>query len=167
MTRPAAPSALAASGRATSGGAHLPLRCRNCGDPFEGPERDCPSPSAGRAPYKDSGRGGHVFVAPPEPPPPESLTAGRLREIARLAQVRGPHAAFGCECDGCLQALALADLLAEHERLRAECRRLSRCLLESVGAFTTEQIEQILEVAEGRLETPAGPVASPQRDPVG
>lgn len=34
--------------------------CENCGDAFDGPERDCPHPSPGR-PYKECGRGGHMF----------------------------------------------------------------------------------------------------------
>lgn len=40
------------------------LKCRNCGDAFADPERDCPSPQRGQNPYADSGRGGHVFDAP-------------------------------------------------------------------------------------------------------
>lgn len=39
-------------------------KCRHCGDLFDDPERDCPSPDAGIAPLKDSGRGGHRFDAP-------------------------------------------------------------------------------------------------------
>lgn len=39
-----------------------PPQCSNCGDPFDGPERDCPNPSPGR-PYVDCGRGGHMFDA--------------------------------------------------------------------------------------------------------
>jgi thymidylate synthase (FAD) len=38
-------------------------KCRNCGDPFDGPERPCPKPT-GR-PFVDSGRGGHVFADVP------------------------------------------------------------------------------------------------------
>lgn len=37
-------------------------KCRTCGDAFDGPERECPSPSG--KPYYDAGRGGHVFDAP-------------------------------------------------------------------------------------------------------
>lgn len=40
--------------------------CTNCGDRFDGPERDCPNPSPGE-PYKDCGRGGHMFRAPGRP----------------------------------------------------------------------------------------------------
>jgi hypothetical protein len=34
--------------------------CENCGDAFTGPKRDCPKPAKGR-PYKECGRGGHMF----------------------------------------------------------------------------------------------------------
>lgn len=34
--------------------------CDRCGDAFDGPERDCPTPAPGR-PYVDCGRGGHMF----------------------------------------------------------------------------------------------------------
>lgn len=37
-------------------------KCKNCGDTFSAPERDCPQ--AVGEPYKDSGRGGHIFDAP-------------------------------------------------------------------------------------------------------
>jgi hypothetical protein len=44
-----------------------PLRCRNCGDRTDAPERPCPDPSPG-IPYVDCGRGGHFFdrLADPE-----------------------------------------------------------------------------------------------------
>jgi len=41
-------------------GAKSRLVCSNCGDAFDGPERDCPKPAPGR-PFVDCGRGGHMF----------------------------------------------------------------------------------------------------------
>jgi thymidylate synthase (FAD) len=38
-------------------------KCRTCGDAFHAPERQCPSPTAGRE-FVDVGRGGHIFDAP-------------------------------------------------------------------------------------------------------
>lgn len=50
--------------------------CRNCGDRFDGPVRDCPNPSPGK-PYVDCGRGGHWF----EDPPPESTARREQLEV--------------------------------------------------------------------------------------
>lgn len=121
-----------------------PLTCRNCGDLFTAPERPCPHPSPGRE-YKETGRGGHMFVEAPAALQ-EPLSAIRLQAIAALSKVRGPHAGSGCKCNGCLQATALVDLHGEYERLRTECRRLRRAVLETTGVFTHEQIERLMEV---------------------
>lgn len=115
------------------------IRCRHCGDPFDGPERPCPSPLAGREPYKDSGRGGHRFDPPP---PPEPMAAARWSEIRGFA--RGGDADLGA-----LRA-ALSDLLVEYDRLEAERRRLQRCILEDANykgepVFTREQIDRIMQ----------------------
>lgn len=123
-----------------------PLACRNCGDLFTASERPCPHPSPGRE-YKETGRGGHMFVAPPPAALREPLSAIRLQGIAELSKIRGPHAGSGCQCNGCLQATALVDLHGEFERLRAECKRLRRAVLETAGVFTREQIERLMEVA--------------------
>lgn len=93
-----------------------PLICRNCGDSFTAPERPCPKPSPGR-PYKECGRGGHMFF-PVEPKPRRPLTAKRLREIRDMAAGRGPLSA------------AIDDLLADRDRLLAECKRLQRVGME-------------------------------------
>lgn len=45
----------------TQGPASCKFICLHCGDSFKDPERSCPSPDAGREPYKDSSRGGHRF----------------------------------------------------------------------------------------------------------
>lgn len=121
-----------------------PLICRNCGDSFTAPERPCPRPSPGRE-YKETGLGGHMFFEVP-PTIPEPLSAIRLQTIAALSMVRGPHAGSGCKCNGCLQAAALVDLHGEYERLRAECKRLRRAVLETTKVFTPEQIERLMEV---------------------
>lgn len=47
--------------------------CTNCGDAFDGPERPCPCPSPGE-PYKDCGRGGHMFRLDREPAAPTERT---------------------------------------------------------------------------------------------
>jgi hypothetical protein len=47
--------------------------CENCGDAFDGPERDCPQPAPGE-PLKQCGRGGHMFRL--ERPPVVVLTPG-------------------------------------------------------------------------------------------
>lgn len=122
-----------------------PLVCRNCGDLFTAPERPCPHPSPGRE-YKETGRGGHMFVVPPPAALQRPLSASRLQAIADLSKIRGPHAGSGCVCNSCLQAVALDDLHGECARLRAECIRLRRQILETAGVFTHEQIEQLMEI---------------------
>jgi hypothetical protein len=86
-----------------------------------------------------------MFVAPPDASQ-EPLSAIRLQAIAALSKVRGPHAGSDCKCNGCLQAAALTDLHGEYERLRAECKRLRRAVLETTEVFTPEQIERLMEV---------------------
>lgn len=122
-----------------------PLTCRNCGDLFTDSERPCPHPSPGRE-YKETGCGGHMFGAPPPALLGEPLSAIRLQAIGDLSKIRGPHAGSGCKCNGCLQAAALTDLHGEYERMRAECKRLRRAVLETARVFTPEQIERLMEV---------------------
>jgi len=121
------------------------LICRNCGDSFTAPARPCPHPSPGRE-YKETGRGGHMFVAPPPAAVREPLSAIRLQIIGNLSKIHGPHADSGCKCNGCLQAAALIDLHGEYERIRAECKRLRCAVLETARVFTPEQIERLMEV---------------------
>ena len=121
------------------------LICHNCGDLFTAPARPCPHPSPGRE-YKETGRGGHMFVAPPPAAVREPLSAIRLQVIGDLSKIHGPHADSGCNCNGCLQAAALIDLHGEYERIRAECKRLRRVVLETARVFTPEQIERWMEV---------------------
>lgn len=121
--------------------AYAPLTCRNCGDSFTAPERDCPKPSPGR-PYQECGRGGHMFF-PVEPEPRKPLMAKRLREIRGLAA----RTRIYSDERGLLSG-AIEDLLAERDRLLTECKRLQRVGMESarVGGdpvFTREQIERI------------------------
>jgi hypothetical protein len=72
--------------------------CENCGDAFTGPERDCPKPAPGR-PYKECGRGGHMFrlerdpakgpvavhAASDLPPPEERIVVGIIERRAEPA----------------------------------------------------------------------------------
>jgi hypothetical protein len=53
--------------------------CENCGDAFTGPERDCPKPAAGR-PYKECGRGGHMFRLEHDPAQPAPTSDARTPE---------------------------------------------------------------------------------------
>jgi hypothetical protein len=66
--------------------------CENCGDAFTGPERDCPQPAPGR-PYKECGRGGHMFKLEhdpakgpksAEPLPPDNLRLLVARRMLTL-----------------------------------------------------------------------------------
>lgn len=124
-----------------------PLYCRHCGDLFTGPERDCPSPNAGRLPYKDSGRGGHRFDPLPVTPP-KPMTVDQLQALEGLA-VSATRSGSWCS-DVWIERLekcanALPSLVVEVRRLRSECRRLKREILEPLGLFTKEQIGQILK----------------------
>lgn len=124
------------------------LRCRHCGDPFDGPERDCPSPDAGKHPLVDSGRGGHRFAEPPPKAAPEPLTAERLQEIRALHE-KAASLNYSRSIDNqCVKAIP--ELLTEVARLQSECKRLLRVGLENarIGGdpvFTREQIERIMD----------------------
>lgn len=125
-----------------------PLLCRHCGDSFYGPERDCPSPDSGRAPYKDSDRGGHRFD-PPAQLQREPMSRDRMQEIRGLAALT--------DVPPRTLASALADLLAEYDAMETKRKRLQRCVLETstVGGdpvFTREQIDRIMD------DRPAGKV---------
>jgi len=87
-----------------------------------------------------------MFVLQPHSSLETTLSATRLQAIGDLSKIRGPHAGSGCQCNGCLQAAALTDLHGEYERLRAECSRLRRAVLEIARVFTPEQIDYLLEV---------------------
>jgi hypothetical protein len=82
--------------------------CENCGDAFTGPERDCPKPAKGR-PYKECGRGGHMFrlehdpakgSKPAEPLPPDNLrllVAQRMLTLAdHLTKAHDHEGACAC-----------------------------------------------------------------------
>lgn len=87
-----------------------------------------------------------MFVKAPDGTMRETLSESCLQAITDLSKIRGPHAGSGCQCNSCLQVIALVDLQGEYERLRAECKRLRRTVLEGTGIFTSEQIERMLEV---------------------
>lgn len=143
MARHATPEDLAAYARATSHGGHPPLVCCHCGDSLDAPERDCPSPDRGRAPYKDSGRGGHRFKAP-EQSPPNAMSRERLLQLRALSDANLVQSD-----DRGLLAGALSELLVEHDRLEIERKRLQRYLLTNARVdgecvFSREQIERLM-----------------------
>lgn len=43
----------------------------------------------------------------------------RLEEIRKLSEIRGPHAGSGCQCNQCLQAVALRELYLDYREVRA------------------------------------------------
>jgi len=135
------------------------LICRHCGDSFHGPVRDCPSPDAGREPYKDSGRGGHRFD-PPATEPRAPMSPDRLQEIRAMAALG--HPATANTLAGITPSTlgsALTELLAEYDALEAERKRLGRCILEDaavdgVKVFSREQIDRIMGAEQAQVAAP-------------
>jgi hypothetical protein len=90
-----------------------------------------------------------MFVKAAEAATQEPISANRLQAIVNLSKIPGPRKKImgsGCQCNSCLQALALVDLYSEYKRVRAECNRLRGAALAETGLFTPEQIERLLEV---------------------
>jgi hypothetical protein len=80
-----------------------PAWCANCGDARSAPERDCPNPSPGE-PYKDCGRGGHMFTLTADPKAPDPIPAPEVHCILKSTDVKLPgwrlRVSYEIEADG-------------------------------------------------------------------
>lgn len=139
------------------------LICRHCGDSFHGPVRDCPSPDAGRDPYKNSGRGGHRFYPlPAEPRAP--MSPERLQEIRALAALGHPMTTDTLAAIAPIAlSSALWELLAEYDAMGVERQRLGRVILEDasvdgVKVFSREQVDRIMGAEAARVAAPPAEV---------
>jgi hypothetical protein len=111
--------------------------CRNCGDRFDGPERDCPNPSPGK-PYVDCGRGGHWFEEPEDDEPEGTARRGQLEppEVPEPRHVEvyvGPPRGAQVErLDACIVA-ALAALREGIKGSDWACVRVAAAILNETG----------------------------------
>lgn len=96
-----------------------------------GAETDGASSDGARVQYKDSeSTASRLDVV--QPVPREPMTTERLQEIGKLVTLLG----VPVKPDPMSPAGIIPEMLAEIERLQAECKRLQRCILASAVVFT-------------------------------